>query len=85
MPPAPVVRAALRTLGRKPLVIPGPANKVSDFASKTALVTGAGSGIGEVAGSQGNLRGGRHGRLRPRRADGVICTLADSPNVTLTA
>jgi hypothetical protein len=34
MPPAPVVRAALRALGRRPLVIPGAANKVSDFAGK---------------------------------------------------
>jgi len=34
MQPAPVVRAALRSLGRRPLVIPGTANKVSDFAGK---------------------------------------------------
>ena len=34
MQPAPVVRAALRGLGRKPLVIPGPLNKASDLAGK---------------------------------------------------
>ncbi|HYB87905.1 MAG TPA: SDR family NAD(P)-dependent oxidoreductase [Streptosporangiaceae bacterium] len=34
MHPAPVVRAALRSLGRKPLAIPGAANKVSDLAGK---------------------------------------------------
>jgi uncharacterized protein len=34
MQPAPVVRAALRALGRKPLVIPGVLNKASDFAGK---------------------------------------------------
>lgn len=34
MQPGPVVRAALRGLGRKPLVIPGPLNKASDFAGK---------------------------------------------------
>ena len=34
MQPAPVVRAALHALGRKPLVIPGALNKVSDFAGK---------------------------------------------------
>lgn len=33
-PPAGVVRAALRGLGRKPLVIPGALNKASDFAGK---------------------------------------------------
>lgn len=32
--PAPVVRAALRSLGRRPLVIPGAANKISDVAGK---------------------------------------------------
>lgn len=32
--PAPVVRTALRALGRKPLVIPGALNKASDFAGK---------------------------------------------------
>lgn len=32
MQPSPVVRAALRALGGKPLVIPGPLNKASDFA-----------------------------------------------------
>jgi len=36
-PPAPVVRAALRALGRKPLVIPGALNKASDFAGKYLL------------------------------------------------
>jgi short-subunit dehydrogenase len=34
MQPAPVVRAALRGLGRKPLVIPGFLNKASDLAGK---------------------------------------------------
>jgi hypothetical protein len=34
MQPGPVVRAALRALGRKPMVIPGPLNKASDFAGK---------------------------------------------------
>ena len=34
MQPAPVVRAALRALGRKPLIIPGFLNKASDFAGK---------------------------------------------------
>jgi uncharacterized protein len=34
MQPGPVVRAALRGLGRKPLVIPGPLNKASDLAGK---------------------------------------------------
>lgn len=34
MQPAPVVRAALRSLGRRPLVIPGTSNKVSDFVGK---------------------------------------------------
>lgn len=34
MQPAPVVRAALRALGRRPLVIPGTLNKASDFAGK---------------------------------------------------
>ena len=34
MQPSPVVRAALRGLGRKPLVIPGPLNKASGFAGK---------------------------------------------------
>jgi short-subunit dehydrogenase len=34
MQPAPVVRAALRALGRKALVIPGVPNKVSDFTGK---------------------------------------------------
>ena len=32
--PAPVVRAAIRALGRKPLVIPGALNKASDFTGK---------------------------------------------------
>lgn len=36
MQPAPVVRAALRALGRRPLVIPGPLNKASDFAASTS-------------------------------------------------
>lgn len=34
MRPGPVVRASLRGLGRKPLVIPGPLNKTSDLAGK---------------------------------------------------
>lgn len=34
MPTGPVVRAALRGLGRKPLVIPGFPNKASDFTGK---------------------------------------------------
>jgi hypothetical protein len=34
MQPGPVVRAALHSLGRRPLVIPGAANKISDFAGK---------------------------------------------------
>ena len=34
MQPAPVVRAALRSLGRRPLVIPGTGNKASDLAGK---------------------------------------------------
>jgi hypothetical protein len=34
MQPAPVVRAALRALGRRPLIIPGAVNKASDFAGK---------------------------------------------------
>jgi uncharacterized protein len=34
MEPALVVRAALRSLGRKPLVIPGRVNKTIDFAGK---------------------------------------------------
>lgn len=34
MQPGPVVRAALRGLGSRPLVIPGPLNKASDFAGK---------------------------------------------------
>jgi hypothetical protein len=33
-PPASVVKAALRGLGRRPLVIPGPLNKAIDFTGK---------------------------------------------------
>ena len=36
MQPAPVVRAALRGLGRKPLVIPGQFNRASNFAAISA-------------------------------------------------
>jgi short-subunit dehydrogenase len=34
MQPGPVVRAALRALGRRPLVIPGPLNRANDLAGK---------------------------------------------------
>jgi uncharacterized protein len=34
MRPGPVVRAALRGLGRKSVVIPGPSNKMQDFFGK---------------------------------------------------
>jgi uncharacterized protein len=41
MRPGPVVRAALRGLGRKSLVIPGPPNKIQDFAGKYLTPRGA--------------------------------------------